>query len=226
MNIIWYGQSAFKITTQGQKTKEKVNIVIDPFDSSTGLKLPKVEGDIFLFTHNHGDHNNRSVVGKDSFVIDSPGEYELKDIFIQGIMSFHDESKGKERGLNTIYTIEAEDIRICHLGDFGEAELSDKQLQQIGEVDILMIPVGGEYTIDAKKATKIISQVEPRIVVPMHYKIKGLKLNIDDLEQFLKAMGQKSTEKEEKIVIQKKGMPIGEMKIIPLIPQSKSSSDK
>ncbi len=223
MNIIWHGQSCFKITTQGQKNKEKVNIIIDPYDDSVGLKIPKVEGDIFLFTHNHNDHNNRSVAGKDSFIIDSPGEYELKDIFIEGILSFHDEQKGKERGLNTIYTIEAEEIRICHLGDFGEIELSDKQLQQIGEVDILMIPVGGNYTIDAKTATKIITQVEPRIVVPMHYKIDGLKLDIDELEQFLKAIGQKSVEKEEKISIQKKTMPIGEMKIIPLLPQIKSS---
>ncbi len=223
MNIIWYGQSCFKITTQGQKNKEKVNIVIDPYEEGLGLKAPKIEGDIFLFTHKHDDHNNRSIVGKDAFIIDSPGEYELKDIFVQGVLSFHDENKGKERGLNTIYTIEAEEIRICHLGDFGEAELSDKQLQQVGEVDILMIPVGGNYTIDAKTAIKIITQVEPRIVIPMHYKIKGLKLDIDELEQFLKAIGQKSVEKEEKISIQKKSMPIGEMKIIPLLPHIKSS---
>ncbi len=223
MNITWYGQSCFKITTQGQKNKEKVNIIIDPYDESIGLKLPKIEGDVFLFTHDHSDHNNRGVVGKNSFIIDSSGEYELRDIFIQGIPSFHDEKKGKERGANTIYTIEAEEIRICHMGDFGEIELSDKQLQQIGEVDILMIPIGGNYTIDAKTATKIITQIEPRIVVPMHYKIKGLKLDIDELEHFLKAIGQKSVEKEEKISVQKKGMPIGEMKIIPLLPQIKSS---
>lgn len=223
MNIIWHGQSCFKITTQGQKNKEKVNMIIDPYDDSLGIKLPKTEGDIFLFTHEHKDHNNRDIVGKESFIIDSPGEYELKDIFIEGILSFHDESKGKERGLNTIYTIESENIRICHLGDFGEAELSDKQLQQTGEIDILMIPVGGKYTIDAKVATKIITQVEPRIVIPMHYKIKGLSLEIDELENFLKAIGQKDANKEEKLLIQKKSMPIGEMKIIPLLPQTKSS---
>ncbi len=155
-------------------------------------------------------------------MIDSPGEYEMRDIFIQGIFSFHDKKKGEERGMNTIYTIEAEEVKLCHMGDFGQEELTDEQLRQIGEIDVLMIPVGGVYTVDAKEATKVISQIEPRIVIPMHYKIPGLKIKLDELSLFLKAIGEKKATTEEKLTVQKKGLPDGEMKIVPLTPQSKA----
>ena len=224
MNIIWYGQSCFRIVFQGQKkTRQATALVIDPFDESTGLKPPKIEADILLVTHNHDDHNNRKIIQKGAFVIDSPGEYEMRDIFIQGVSSFHDKEKGKERGGNTIYTIEAEEVRVCHMGDFGQEELTDEQLRQIGEVDILMIPIGGVYTVDAKEATKVISQIEPRIVIPMHYKIPGLKIKLEELDPFLKAIGEKKAVVEEKISVQKKNLPVGEMRVVPLIPQAKSS---
>ncbi len=227
MNITWYGQSCFRVVVQGQKKSEgPTNLVIDCFDESTGLKPPKIEADVLLVTHNHTDHNDRKTAKKDAFIIDSPGEYEMRDIFIQGIFSFHDKEKGKERGMNTIYTIEAEEVRLCHMGDFGEEELTDKQLRDIGEVDVLMIPVGGIYTVDAKEATKIISQIEPRIVVPMHYKIPGLKIKLDGLDSFLKAIGEKNATVEEKLVVQKKNLPAGEMKVVPLSPQAKPSSKK
>ncbi len=225
MNITWYGQSCFRVILQGQKkAKQATSLVIDPFDENTGLKLPKLDAEILLITHEHKDHNNQKIATKDTFVINSPGEYELRDIFIQGISSFHDKEKGKERGLNTIYTVETEEIKLCHLGDFGQEELTDEQLRDIGEVDVLMIPVGGVYTIDAKEATKVISQIEPRIVIPMHYKIPGLKVKLDELGLFLKAIGDKGAKTEEKINIQKKNLPVGEMNIIPLNPQSKNST--
>jgi L-ascorbate metabolism protein UlaG (beta-lactamase superfamily) len=225
MNITWYGQSCFRVALQGQKkAKQWTSLIIDPFDESTGLKLPKLEAEILLITHEHKDHNNQKIATKETFLINSPGEYELRDIFIQGISSFHDKEKGKERGLNTIYTVETEEIKLCHLGDFGQEELTDEQLRDIGEVDVLMIPVGGVYTIDAKEATKVISQIEPRIVIPMHYKIPGLKVKFDELGTFLKAIGDKGAKAEDKISIQKKNLPVGEMKIVPLNPQSKNST--
>lgn len=223
MNITWYGQSCFRLTPQGQKKAKWSSLLIDPFDESTGLKMPKVEADILLITHNHKDHNNQKSIKGETFVIDSPGEYELRDVFVQGISSFHDNEKGKERGLNTIFTIEAEDITICHMGDFGQEELTDKQLRDIGEVDVLMIPVGGVHTVDVKEATKVISQIEPRIIIPMHYKIPGLKIELDDLASFLKAIGEKSATAEDKLTIQKKNLPAGEMKIVPLVPQAKKA---
>jgi L-ascorbate metabolism protein UlaG (beta-lactamase superfamily) len=223
MNITWYGQSCFKITFQKEKrSKEKSSIVIDPFDKKIGLKLPTLEARIVLVTHDHFDHNNISEIKGNPFVIDSPGEYELENVFIQGIQSYHDQEKGEKRGLNTIYTMEIEKIKVCHLGDFGEKELSADQMKEIQEVDVLMIPVGGVYTIGAKEATRIISQIEPRVVIPMHYKVPGVEADIDDLSPFLKAIGEKEVKKEEEVVISESNLPSSEMKIIPLIPQSKS----
>ncbi len=222
MNIIWYGQSCFKITSQGsKKSKQWTTLLIDPFGDGIGLKMPKVDTDVLLITHDHKDHNNKECVKKDAFVIDGPGEYEIRDIFIRGIHSFHDEERGKERGTNTIYTIIAEDMSICHMGDFGEKELSGKQLEEIGEVDILFVPIGGVYTVDSKGAAKIISQIEPRVVIPMHYKIPGLSVDIEELDSFLKAVGEKGAKQEEKLSLQKKDLPLDDMSIIPLFPQLK-----
>jgi len=128
--------------------------VIDPYDEKIGLKLPNLSADIVLVTHNHSDHNNVAGVKGTPFVIDGPGEYEVKEVFINGISSFHDDKEGKERGLNTIYVIEAEDLRFCHLGDLGQKQLTDEQLEKIDGIDVLMIPVGGEYTIDSSSAQK------------------------------------------------------------------------
>jgi L-ascorbate metabolism protein UlaG (beta-lactamase superfamily) len=221
MNITWYGQSCFLITIQKKKNKEKVSILIDPFDEKTGLKLPEIEASVVLVTHNHSDHNNIKGVKGNPFVIDNPGEYELHNVFIQGTQSYHDQEKGAKRGLNTIYTLEIDGVRLCHLGDFGEKELSTEQMKEIGEVDVLMIPVGGVYTIDAKEATRIISQIEPRVVIPMHYKIEGLDLDIDDLSPFLKAIGEKEVKKEEELEIEENKLPSIEMKVIPLVPRLK-----
>lgn len=216
MQVIWQGQSCFQIITLVKKNSQ-VNIVIDPFEETIGLKLPKLEADILLITHNHQDHNNiKGVLGK-AFIIDGPGEYEVKEIYIQGIKSWHDSSLGKERGDNTIYTIETEEMKICHLGDLGQKELSAEQIEKIGQVDILMIPIGGLYTISAEEAIKIMSQIEPKITIPMHYQIPKLKIKLDGLDKFLKTIGIKSIEPLTKLSIKKKDL-IEEVKIIVLKP--------
>lgn len=215
MQITWYGQSCFQISSSQGKNNH-VSMVIDPFDEATGLKLPKLEADILLVTHQHHDHNNIKAVGGNPFVIEGPGEYEIKEIFTQGIPSFHDSSFGKERGLNTIYTIDAEDIRLCHLGDLGQKELTSEQIDQIGDIDILMIPIGGNYTIGSKDAVKIMSQIEPSIVIPMHYAVPKLKIKLEALEQFLKTMGIKRLEPLPKLSIRKKDISPEEAKIITL----------
>lgn len=217
MQIIWRGQSCFQITSQIGKNN-LVNIVIDPFDEAIGLRIPKLEADILLVSHNHYDHNNIKAVEGDPFLVDGPGEYEVKGIFIQGIDSYHDSSFGKERGLNTIYIIETEEMKICHLGDLGQKELTDEQIEKIIEVDILMIPVGGIFTISAKEAMKIISQIEPKIVIPMHYCLPKLKVKLEDLDKFLKAMGIKKIEPLLKLSIKKKDVLTEEAKIIVLKP--------
>ena len=231
MQIIWHGQSCFQIIARREKNNQ-VLIVIDPFSEEIGLRVPKLEADILLVTHQHRDHNNIKAVsgrgpdvsqggrsvGWSPFLIEGPGEYEIKEVVLQGIPAWHDNLLGKERGANTIYTIEVEGMRLCHLGDLGQKELTADQLEKIGEVDILMIPVGGIYTISSKEAPKIMAQIEPKIIIPMHYQVPKLKIKLDGLDKFLKIMGIKSIESLPKLSIKKKDLSEEEAKIIVLKP--------
>ena len=214
MIINWYGQSCFQITS----SNNHVSVVVDPFSEDIGLKLPKLQPDILLVTHQHSDHNNIKSISGDPFLIDSPGEYEIKEVFVQGIPSYHDPLFGEERGINTIYTIETEELKICHLGDFGQKELSPEQIDKIGEVDILMIPIGGVYTISSKEAAVIMSQIEPSIIIPMHYHLPKLKLKLDGLDKLLKTMGIEKLDSVPKLSIKKKDIVPEEAKIIVLNP--------
>ncbi len=215
MIINWYGQSCFQITSS-QGKNNNVSIVIDPFSEDLGLRVPRLTADILLVSHGHSDHNNVKAVAGEPFVISGPGEYEKKEVFVQGIPAFHDSSSGRERGTNIIYVIEAEDLRICHLGDLGQKELTPEQIDKIGEIDVLMIPVGGVYTISAKEAVKIMSQIEPNITIPMHYQLPKMKLKIDGLDKFLKTMGIKKLTPLPKLTVKKKDIVPEEAKIIVL----------
>lgn len=217
MQIIWHGQSCFQLIFSRRK-EEKITFVIDPFSTEIGLRLPKIGADVLLVTHDHNDHSNVKGISGDPFLINGPGEYEIRGIFIQGIECFHDESQGRERGRTTTFIIEGDEMKLCHLGDLGQKELTPDQLEKIGNVDILMIPVGGVYTISAQEATKIISQIEPKIVIPMHYHIPKLKIKLDNFDKFLKVMGVKSTEVLNKLIIKKKDLPGDGMKIQVLKP--------
>jgi L-ascorbate metabolism protein UlaG (beta-lactamase superfamily) len=201
MVITWYGQSCFKI-----QSGETV-IFTDPFSKETGLTPPRGQAHIVTVSHNHFDHNNVETLTGEPLVVAGPGEYETKGINIRGIFSYHDDKEGKERGTNTIYVLEVEGVKICHLGDLGQKKLTDEQLEQIDEVDILLVPVGGEATIDAEEAAEIISQIEPRLVIPMHYKIPGLALKFAGVEPFLKEMGVAKKETVEKLTLKKKDLP-------------------
>jgi len=216
MHITWYGQSFFQLQTS-QNKGEQLSLLIDPFGEGIGLKCLSMGADILLISHDHNDHNNKRAARGTPFLIECPGEYEIKDIFIQGIHSFHDDVQGKQRGNNTIYTIEMEGIKICHRGDFGQKELTPEQLEKIGDVDILMIPVGGVYTINAKEASRIISQIEPSIVIPMHYYMPKLKIKLDGVDKFLKEFGRKSVIPQSKLLIKKKDLP-EETKVVVLKP--------
>lgn len=212
MKIAWYGQSCFKLMVK-TNNGEKITILIDPFSKDIGLTPPRGGADIVIVSHDHYDHNNVKTVSGEPFIIDGPGEYDVKKVFIRGIYSFHDASKGEERGVNTISLIEAEDMKVCHLGDLGQKELSDNQLEKIGEVDILMIPVGGTYTINGSEAVKIINQIEPKVVIPMHYKIPGLNIKLNPVEKFLEEIGREKETMEE-LSIQKKELTEEEMKVV------------
>jgi len=213
MTINWYGQSCFRI--QGSNA----SILIDPFSSEIGLTAPRSKNDIVLISHNHIDHNNYNGEG---FKISGPGEYEVKEVYVLGIEGYHGDENEKNKDLITIYKIKIDDITICHLSDFGQKNFLKNQLDLIGDVDILLVPVGGEYVLDGEKlktlngegASEIINEIEPRIVIPMHYKVPGLKIKEDGIEDFLRAEGEKNLEPMEKLVIKKKDLTEGKTQVI------------
>jgi hypothetical protein len=204
MIINWYGQTCFRITVPRGRDGQ-VTILIDPFDKETGLRSPRAEADILLFTS-----PQKKNYSKDIFLVTGPGEYDIKDLYIQGIVSSQPEK--------TIYTIEAKGIKICHLGTLKQSELNNKEIELIGEVDILLLPVGGKEALDAKEAVKVMSQIEPKIIIPMYYKIPGLKNSLDTLDTFLKSLGIKKTETLPKLSIKRKDILAEEAKIIVLSP--------
>jgi len=183
MEIIYLGHSSFRISTSN------ISLVIDPFDPEmVGIKLLKVSSDIVLTTHDHKDHSRTDLVDGVKKIISGPGEYEIAGVSITGTKTFHDKSQGKERGANTVYTIEFSSLTIAHLGDLGH-ELSESQAASIGDVDILMIPVGGKYTIGPDEALSVIKSIEPTIIIPMHYRQKdvssSLNSELEPVESFL-----------------------------------------
>ena len=210
MVITFYGQSCFKIETQG------ITIAIDPFSKELGLTPPRFKADLLFITHEHSDHANREAF-KDAFVIDGPGEYDVKGVAAKGIFSFHDAQEGKERGVNAIYRVEAENIALAHMGDFGQKELSSGQLEALGAIDILMVPAGGNYTIDAETAVKITAKLEPKIVIPMHYALPKITAKLETVEQFLKEIGQKP-QPMAKLAVKKKDLGEDGTKVAVLTP--------
>lgn len=206
MEITYLGHASFKI-----KTRTAV-VVIDPYDEAIG-KYPKdVEADLVLVSHDHSDHNNVAVLKGHPFVINGPGEYEVKNISIIGVATYHDDKKGEERGSNTVFVVEAEGVRLCHLGDLGH-KLSDGQLSDIGAIDVVMVPVGGVYTIDAKTAAEVVKQVDPWIAIPMHYGVSD-KLKLASVDDFLKEMGT-AGEAQPKLVVTAEKLP-SEMQVVVL----------
>jgi L-ascorbate metabolism protein UlaG (beta-lactamase superfamily) len=211
MNITWYGHSCFKLQSKD------IVLITDPFDKKIGLRPPHGAADIVTVSHDHYGHNNFKIIKGDPFVINSVGEYEIKKITIRGIDSYYDSKEGKERGFNVIYVIEMENMKICHLGDFGQEGFLNSQLEKIGQIDILFIPIGGIFTIDWKLANTIISQIEPRIVIPMHYKLPGMTgdlSKIDTADNFCKEHGVSVKDAIEKFSIKKKDLPQDEAKVV------------
>lgn len=202
MDIYWYGQACFKIKGKN------ATVIIDPFDSEfVGLKLPKdMDSNIAIKTHDHKDHSNIESVTGDPVLITGPGEYEIKGVSVTGVGLFHDSKEGAERGKNTIYNINIDNLNIVHLGDLGHI-LTEDQAEEVGNCDILLIPVGSVFTIDGKMASEVVSQLEPRIVIPMHYKVEGLKFDLEPVENFLKEMGVENAVPQPKLSITKDKLP-------------------
>ena len=168
MDITYLGHSSFKLKGKS------ASLVTDPFDPSmVGLKFSRVEADIVTVSHDHKDHNNVGAVDGVKKVISGPGEYEIAGVSIVGIRTFHDGKKGEERGKNTIYVIEMDGLRIAHLGDLGE-KLKEKTIEEMGAIDILLVPTGGVYTIGTSQAVELMRAIEAPITIPMHYFAEGM----------------------------------------------------
>lgn len=191
MEIVRLGHASFRIKGK------KASVVTDPFDPQMlGIKFPKVDATIITISHNHNDHNFKEGVLGNPTIIEGPGEYEIADVFIHGVTTNHDSKNGQERGKNTIYNILIDNLHIGHLGDLGHI-LSDTQMDQLGDVDILLIPVGGFYTLNAEQASELVAKIEPRIVIPMHYKEERINQgtfgSLTTVDEFFKEMGKEKT---------------------------------
>lgn len=180
MQISYLGLSCFKI--QGKNNGQEITILIDPFGAQPGLRAPRLNCDVLLFTRTA----EKIKAGEGVFLIENPGEYEAHDSFIYGI-----NAQGPKKEPIIIYAIEREELTLAHLGWFGQKELTDRQLERLGKVDILCLPVGGHELVDAAGAVHLLGQIEPKIVIPMLYSLPKIKAKLDNLDKFIKASGLK-----------------------------------
>jgi L-ascorbate metabolism protein UlaG (beta-lactamase superfamily) len=205
-DIQYLGHSCFRL-----RGKEGI-VLTDPYDRSVGADIGRPAAHIVTVSHKHPDHANTAAVRpmrERVFTIDGPGEYEVGGVLISGIRTYHDKKRGEDLGTNTVYVIHLDDVVFCHLGDLGH-ELTTNQLDEIGTVDVLFIPVGGGETIDASLAASVISQVEPRIVIPMHYASSdqaSFLTELAPLEKFTTELGLKEFTPEEKLTVTSSSLP-------------------
>ena len=180
MKIKWLGHAAFLITSD-----DGTRIITDPYETSEGLKYGEIKesADIVTVSHDHADHNNAAAVGGNPQVV--RGTTEAKGIKIKGIPTAHDDTGGSQRGSNTIFCFEVDGMTVCHAGDLGHL-LTDEQAAAIGKVDVLFVPVGGFFTIDARAADRVCDQLKPKVIIPMHYKTDKLDFPISGVDEFLK----------------------------------------
>lgn len=216
MIITYYGASCFRVQSGD------IVLAFDPPSKKSGFKSPRFQADVVLISHQHSNHNGfENITSKDKetppVLISGPGEYEVKKTPITGIRTFHDIVQGKKYGLNTVYVLILEDTRICHLGDFGEKELRPESQEAMGGVDILFVPISGSVN-DVDAAVKITNQIEPKIIIPMHYFSKDFKIDKKRLSEFLKAMGQEKVSGIEKISLRKKEVVEKNSEIVVLTP--------
>ena len=194
------GHSCFRI-----KGSQAV-VITDPFPPDLGYSLGKQTANIVTVSHQHPSHSYVKGIGGEPRLIKGPGEYEISNILIIGIATFHDSVKGQARGKNTAYLMEIDGISVCHLGDIGHV-LADEQVEEMGNVDVLLLPVGGVNTINAAMAAEIIRKIEPKAVIPMHYKTPSLKRELDPVGAFLKEMGMGQVEPRPRISFSRTNLP-------------------
>jgi len=193
MRIRWFGHSSFLLTSEAG-----TRVLIDPYYKFFGYRMPvPVESDIVVVTHDHGDHNKINAASGDYLLVNEAKEYSCGDVSISGIKTFHDKVNGKKRGPNIIFRFKMDGLTICHCGDLGHL-LTAEQVKEIGQVDILIVPVGGRMTLDGAEAAQVMRQLKATVGIPMHYSTKALgllgKIIFAKADKFVQAAGQRTTE--------------------------------
>ena len=201
MDISWLGHSCFRIKGA------QATVITDPYSPGLGYSLSQPTAHIVTVSHQHPGHSYVQGVGGEPKVVRGPGEYEISGVLIIGLATFHDEEKGAQRGKNTIYLIEVDEVSVCHLGDLGHV-LTTGQVAEIENVDVLLLPVGGVSTIDASMAAEVVRQLEPKVVVPMHYKTGALSRELEPVDRFLKETGVKEVNSQPKLSLTKASLPL------------------
>ena len=200
MDIYWYGRSCFRLRVRG------VSILTDPYGSDSNWPPLRTSAHIVTISHEHPHHCQTKGVRGSPKIIRGPGEYEIKGVFIIGIRTYHDSKKGAKYGKNTSYLLEFDNLRVCHLGDLGHIP-TQEQAEMLSDVDVLLIPVGGKTTLTASLASEVVSMLEPRIVVPMHYRVGKFDCDLNPADKFIQAMGTKKIEPVPVLSVQKGKLP-------------------
>jgi L-ascorbate metabolism protein UlaG (beta-lactamase superfamily) len=202
MEITWLGHSCFRLRGRD------VSIVVDPPDRSTGYSLPKLSADVVLVSHDHPGHNNAAAVGGGPKVLTGPGEYEIKGVPIVGVQTSHDGEGGRRRGQNVAWIAQVDDVNVCHLGDVGST-LTTEQAEALGNVDVLLVPVGGHNTINAAQAAEVVTLLEPKVVIPMHYQTEARRgdAKLDGVDVFLREQGAGDVQPQPKLTLTKASLP-------------------
>lgn len=212
MDVTWIGHGCFRLRGRSAVA------VTDPYPPSLGVKLPRLEANLVTVSHEHPNHANAGAIHGNPFVISGPGEYEVAGVSVIGIPTFHDTADGAEHGRNTVYLLEVDDVRVCHLGDLGH-RLIDDTLERIGTVDVLLVPVGGRHSLNGAAAAEVVRQIEPRNVIPMHYAVPGVKLELESAERFLKELGAETVEPLTRFSIQATSAEVDTTKVVVLEPR-------
>jgi L-ascorbate metabolism protein UlaG (beta-lactamase superfamily) len=199
MDITWLGHSCFKITGK------QATIITDPYSPDLGYSLDSQTANIVTVSHQHQGHSFTEGIGGSPRLVTRPGEYEIGGVLLIGVATHHDADGGNERGKNNVFVIEVDDISICHLGDLGHT-LTSEQVEEIGHVDVLLVPVGGISTIDASTAAKVVRQLEPGMVIPMHYKTNALKWELEPVDKFLNEVGANSITPQSKLSVSRSNL--------------------
>ncbi|MGE3796383.1 MAG: MBL fold metallo-hydrolase [Thermomicrobiales bacterium] len=211
----WFGHNCFRI-----KTRE-ATIVTDPVGRNTGIAMARQTADIVTVSHDHAGHNNLSAVKPEFSLISGPGEYEIHEVFITGIRTYHDTASGRELGYNTVYLIEAEGMNICHLGDLGHIPTTE-QVEQMAQCDVLLVPVGGGPLITPSQAAEIVSQLEPKLVIPMQFATAIGDQGRGAVDAFVSALGMAAPETMEKLTVRLSELS-DVMQLVLLSPESEAA---